>query len=337
MTAPDFSDSGARLGVGIRVAARVLGALLLAGCDSAGDDAASAGAAGGPIPIAGSAGSEADGGGATSALVGSFLVKLVPAKGTRAAYTSFLGKLLDAPEPPLVPLVLDSEEGACRLLVPKVPFCDPKCDGTLCSADDVCTPRPTAQNAGTVQVEGLGEPFALEPVGGSMTYMPAKSLAYPPCAEGEPIRVQADAFTLEAECVAPLVLSGSDPIPVRTGEPVEIAWIAGAAETARVRIVLDIAHHGGQKGEIDCEVPDTGSFSIPQALVTKLVNLGVAGFPTVMVSRVTTAASSAAPDVTLTVASEVERNVDTGIASCSSDADCPDGMTCRVSHYICVE
>ncbi len=123
MRAPHFSDSGARLGVGGRVAARVLGALLLcAGCDSAGDDAGGAGAAGGPIPIAGSAGNESDAGGATSALVGSFLVKLVPAKGTRAAYTSFLGKLLDAPEPPLVPLVLDSEEGACRLLVPKIPF-----------------------------------------------------------------------------------------------------------------------------------------------------------------------------------------------------------------------
>ena len=109
------------------------------------------------------------------------------------------------------------------------------------------------------------------------------------------------------------------------------------AETARVRIVLDIAHHGGQKGEIDCEVPDTGSFSIPESLVTELVNLGVAGFPTVMISRITTGASGAAPDVTLTVASEVERNVDTGIASCSSDDDCPDGMTCRLSHFICVE
>lgn len=311
---------------------------LLAGCG--GEDAPGGGGAGAADSTdsgASGAGASADAGGTgspTSELVGSFLVKLVAQKDDTPAHASFLGKLFDAPPLPLVPLVLDSEVGDCRLLVPEVPFCDPPCMASACTADDVCTPFPTPQSAGTVLVHGLGdEPLELEPVGSSFTYMPA-SLPYPPCDAGEPIRVEADAFELESACIAPIVLP-DDEIVVRSGQSAMISWTAGEVATARVRIVLDIAHHGGQKGEISCDVPDTGTFQIPEELVTKLVSLGVAGFPTVVVSRVTSDAAENLPAVTLTVSAEVERVVDTGNVSCLTDDDCPDRMSCDPMTLIC--
>jgi hypothetical protein len=99
--------------------------------------------------------------------------------------------------------------------------------------------------------------------------------------------------------------------------------------------VLDISHHGGRKGQIECEVADTGAFQIPESLATRLVNLGVAGYPTVTLSRVATASAEAQPQVTLTLSSSVERAVDTGLTSCMMNGDCSDGMTCDMMTATC--
>jgi hypothetical protein len=275
--------------------------------------------------------------GATRPLVGNFEVEMIAEKGSRAAHTKLTGQLYDAPKLPLVPLVLDSEEGDCRLMVPYVPFCDPQCDEGECTADDTCTPIAMPQSVGTVRVLGLGEELVLEPFSSALTYMPAQSLPYPPCTEGDAVRVEADAFALQTACIAPLVVTGEDPIPVRADQPVAVTWTAGSEASARVRIVLDIAHHGGQKGEIDCDVADDGAFELPEPLVTKLVGLGLAGFPTVVISRVSAANADTHPELTLSIVSKIERGVDTGVVSCGSDVDCPDGMTCDMSTLICVE
>jgi hypothetical protein len=324
-------------------------ALYACGGDDAGSDAGSheddghagavaAGTSGASAAGAGTnaAGAGASDGGAAAGLVGNFLVKMVAPKDDADAYTSFLGKLYDAPQPPLVPLVLDSEEGDCRLMVPEIPFCDPECEDGACTADDECTPYPTAQSAGTVRVHGLGEEtLELEPVGSSFTYMPAAALPYPPCTEGDSVHLEADAFELQSTCIAPIVLP-DEQIRVRSGEGVAVTWTPGEASDGRIRLVLDIAHHGGQKGEIDCDVADTGAFEIPEALVTKLVGLGVAGYPTIVVSRMASSAASGLPDVTLTIAAEIERVVDTGVTSCGSSSDCPGGMTCDLNRLVCV-
>jgi hypothetical protein len=121
------------------------------------------------------------------------------------------------------------------------------------------------------------------------------------------------------------------------GQPTALTWVPpGQAGISRVQIVLEISHHGGYKGEIDCDVPDTGSFEIPATLVTALVNLGRAGYPTVGVTRHSTVAASAMPGVKLRVLSYVERPVDTGVISCGiGESMCPDGTTCDIVAKIC--
>jgi hypothetical protein len=98
------------------------------------------------------------------------------------------------------------------------------------------------------------------------------------------------------------------------------------------RLELEIAHHGGYKGQIDCDVPDTGTFDIPAALVTALVALGRAGYPSVKVARTATATAPSQPGVQLVVSSRAQLDVDTGVISCgaTTSPECPTGTTCQL-------
>jgi hypothetical protein len=82
---------------------------------------------------------------------------------------------------------------------------------------------------------------------------------------------------------------------------------------------------------IECDTEDTGSLEISAALVTKLLDLGVAGFPTVIVTREAVGSVTIAPGrVDLIVSSVVEHAVQvSGLTSCSADTDCPSGQTCQ--------
>jgi hypothetical protein len=268
-------------------------------------------------------------------MVGGIIVKLIEANSATgsSAYTSLLGKFQDGPQPPPVPLEVAEEDGDCSLLVPSLPSCLPGCPSSaLCTEDDVCTPFPNAVSVGTIDVEGLGAaPFSMQPLTSAFAYQAPMTLPNPPCEEGADVRAEADGFTLEASCVAQLVLTMDETPVVRSGEALPLSWVpAGVPDISHLHIVLDVAHHGGKKGEIVCDVPDTGSFEIPEPLVTRLVELGLAGFPTVVVTRTSGPPGTDVPDVALTIASPLERLVNTGVVSCTENADCPDGMTCKV-------
>jgi hypothetical protein len=235
-----------------------------------------------------------------------------------------------------LPITLEDTEADCELWVPTHPFCDPPCSGGSCTEDGVCTPFAVAQDLGEITVKGLGEDFALSPVGSSATYQPVASLPYPPCDEGAGVSVAADGFELQALCIAPLIVPDSDPIEVLKDQPVELRWEPpDMQDVSRMHIALDISHHGGAKGEILCDVPDTGSYDIPAGLVTQLIALGVAGFPDVVLDRVSIAAAPEAPNVTLRLSASVQRLVDTGIPSCTTTADCPDDLECDTNLFIC--
>ena len=294
----------------------------LAACSSSGTEEAPAGGTDGGAPGA-------------RALVGNFQISLYEADkslGT-AAFTGLVGKVYDKPPPSAQVLKLDRAEGGCELRVPANPFCELPCTPGVCTADDECTPLAIAQSVGVVRIHGLGPAaltIAAEPP--AYAYQPAASenLPNPPCEEGAEVRLEADTFSVQTRCIAPLVLCGPDPLPVRAGEPVHLSWSAPRDPSfSRVHVKLDIAHHGGKKGEIVCDAPDTGSFDIPEALVTRLVGLGVAGFPTIVVGREASAAASLAPQLKLTLTSATERAVDTGVLSCTEDAECPSGATCQ--------
>jgi hypothetical protein len=265
---------------------------------------------------------------------GEFTAELVTANSELGtpAFTKFLGIVYDHPSPDVLQLELDSEQNGCRLMVPKTPFCSPSCGSTgVCTDENVCTPWGQSQDVGVVHVTGLGpSELVLEPFPPGYMYQPNSTLPYPPCIEGSAIMVQTTAFHVQAKCIAPLTLLGTDPIPVMAGNGVALSWTPpGQSGATRIEIQLDISHHGGKKGEIDCNVADTGSFTIPEPLVTKLVSLGLAGYPTIVVRRVSTGYSLTDKIIRLTVASGVERSVNTGVRSCSEASDCPTGLQCR--------
>lgn len=278
----------------------------------------------------GAAGSGAAGGGANvdPSVHGSVVLQLIPPSDSGDGRVSLLGRFFDGATPESFPLELSDEMDDCKLLVPALPFCAEPCAPDVCTAKDTCTPYPKPQAIGTLTVTGLGEPLELTPKSSMQIYQPA-SLAYPPCAPGDVIKVAAAGLSLEASCITPLELTGPDPIPVMSGQSVKVAWVAETGGGTRVRIGLDVSHHGGKKGEIDCEVEDTGSFEIPEPLVTKLISLGLAGFPTINVNRVSVGSSSAVPNVTFVVSSDVTRAVDTGVESCLDDSACEAPKTCQ--------
>jgi hypothetical protein len=257
------------------------------------------------------------------------------AEGTVPARSSFFGVVYDKPAPIEGAKFEPAEAiGDCQLLLPINPFCDPACDiKSVCTADGVCTPYSTAQNLGVLTLSGLmPADFSMDPTAPSYKYQtpPSVRLPYPPCQEGDPITLTAPSvgFTMSASCVAPIVLD-NDTIPVRANQALSLSWQAPTVSGTRVGIDLEIAHHGGAAGKVVCDVPDTGSFVIPEPLVTRLVGLGLAGFPAITLTRQVRVAAMPEPGVAFSIASTTSRLVDTGVISCSATMPCPSGMTCK--------
>ncbi|MGC4091289.1 MAG: hypothetical protein QM756_26110 [Polyangiaceae bacterium] len=268
---------------------------------------------------------------------GNVLVQLFPAD----SYATVSAQFFDAPLPDEVPLDVAKQQNGCKLLVPRAVSCSPECAATsVCTATNVCTPKPAPKSVGVIHVQGLGATaIDMQPQAPAFAYSgPTLQDVYPPCMEGDSLSVASDSFSISGACITNLVLGGPTPIPVLAGSVVELRWTAPKAPaTSRIQVALEISHHGGYKGEIDCDVPDTGSFDIPEPLVTALVNLGRSGYPTVKVARVSSATDAKEPNAKLTMPSQVEREVDTGVISCGAQGSppCPTGQTCSNTDYIC--
>ncbi len=276
-------------------------------------------------------------------LVGSFSVSVVVLSTSSDRYTQVIGKVYDAPALSAIVWEKQLEAGQCRLVTPRVPFCATPCGGAaVCVENDTCKPYPASKPVGTVTATGVrlldgGSTFSMDPVVNS--YQPLEDLAVPPFAEGDVVKFSATgstftpAFTLQSRGIALLTLSNAA-LELDATKPLQLAWAAPGAKGAgvsNVHVKLDISHHGGTKGMIECDAPDTGSLTISTELVAKLLSLGVAGFPTVIVTRaVTGAAAISAGRVELTVSSEVERSVTIqGVESCHDTSECTGGKTCK--------
>jgi hypothetical protein len=268
--------------------------------------------------------------------LGGFLINLVPSLQGAPAFTSVVGKVYDGATPAATVWNVEGEGNGCRLLVPRIPFCDPRCsDGDVCVADGQCAAYPTAQDLGTVRLEGVGQPISLVAV--AHAYQPPASVAlpYPPAAEGAVLQINASggplgAFTVASKAIAPLASTGS--VPLQPGTPLSLTWTPPSQpELSRVEVKLDVSHHGGTKGKIECEVADSGALDIPAAQIGALLALGVSGFPTVTITRVASGTAAVrAGRVSLRVASGVERAVEVpGVVSCTDQAQCPAGQTCQ--------
>ncbi|HEX6243295.1 MAG TPA: hypothetical protein VFZ61_20415 [Polyangiales bacterium] len=297
---------------------------------------------------------DAGGGGNTGEKVGTFTIELkapVPASGGSAAtegYSSISGKVFDRPVPAEVIWEQDMSQGGCVLVKPRVPFCEKPCGTGVCVEDDKCAPNAEPQVVGTVTITGLKQTggstadIKIDPVGNdnpaSRVYSTPGdvSLPYPPFAEGADVKLQAPggslgAFSMTAKGIAPLEVT-TTAFPLKTGMSLPLAWkTPGQGAASRVFVEVDISHHGGTKGKIQCDVADTGSLELAAPLITRLLGLGVAGFPTITLTRVSKASgqTSAGP-VELQIIEEVGRAVQIdGLVSCSGPSDCPSGKTCQ--------
>lgn len=327
----------------MRLFTGVFGLLVLAcgdsGSQAAGGEAAQGGGGGG---TAADEGGHAQGG-SSGELVGAFQITMKAPEG-EAALTAVSGKLYDGPSPENIVWEVESTAEGCVLSTPRVPYCSPACEGgSVCVENDQCQAYPTAYSAGVVTLTGLATEagdtsFEMSPIANTYQAPAGTVLAYPPFAEGDPVTLNAAgdyfaAFSLEARGIAPIALTTDEAIPIDGETGAVLAWTPpDDSSLATVRIKLDISHHGGSTGKIECEVDDDGDFTIPPAMVGDLLALGASGYPTVVVSRVAVGAGEIETGrVELVITSSVERAVAIeGLVSCTDDVDCPDGQTCQV-------
>ncbi|WP_437527460.1 hypothetical protein WME79_42840 [Sorangium sp. So ce726] len=303
---------------------------------------ASSGGSGGSGSSGGSTGTGEPTGDPTK-LVGAFQVRSLPsAEPGASGSTSVIGKIYDGPTPSQIVWEVQAEEGSCQLLTPRVPFCNEPCGGSaVCVEDDTCQPYPAAHSAGDVTVTGLNlesgaASLVMSPTANNYQPPAGVKLGYPPADEGQVVRFEASgdffsAFTVEAKGVSPLDLL-NETIELDPGQPLQLAWTPpGQDGISNLHVKLDISHHGGTKGMIECNVEDTGSLDVPASLVKQLLDLGVAGFPTIIVTRKSVGSATIPPGrVDLVVSSQIEQAVViAGLTSCNDDSQCPDGQTCQ--------
>ena len=278
-------------------------------------------------------------------LAGTFQVTLVAPDTVTSTpgYTSLVGKVSDGATPSSVLWTVASTVGDCQLLKPRVPFCNTPCGSSaLCVDDNKCQAYPKAMSVGTVHVTGMktaagSSEFDLQQVAGAYQPQTGVSLPYPAFAEGDAVQLTSSggayaAMTLTATGIAPLSIT-SGTLQIAAGQAARLQWTPAKTPSAStISVKLDISHHGGTKGMIQCKTADSGSLDLPAAMITDLINLGTAGYPTIVVSRSTVPGSAViAPGrVDLAITSTVEQSVTVpGVVSCTGNSDCMMGKTCQ--------
>lgn len=267
---------------------------------------------------------------ANEARIGTFSVRL------QDGFSSADGRVFDGVVPANVRAVT-AEMGACQLLEGRNLFCDPACGaGETCGEDGVCIEYPRARSVGAVTLSGLK--VALEMTPSSVGYYSngSTNLPHPAFDEGAGLRLSAPGdelagFELAGAGIAPLAGVPAE-LALERGAGLTVTWTPGAEPAARVRLVLDLAHHGGVAASLECDgLDDSGQFDVPTTLVDALMDIGVAGYPTITVSRRTgDHADLTEGCVEFTIVSEtVSDLIVPGVTSCTFDEDCGDQEICR--------
>lgn len=307
-----------------------------AGSGSAGSGGGGSGGSSGAAGSAGAAGSNVT---SDIDLYGSLNITLEAAiaETMSPARTTVIGKVYDGPTPSPAVWAEKAQMAGCTLSTPSPVLCEPTCGGSgACVKDNTCAPYPKATPVGTITITGVGSSaLTLDPIADNYQPKAGSNVPFPPCTEGGAVELSAAggthaAFTASVKCIAPLDFKG--PYMLTKGKPLSLKWGAPAqANIGKIFVKIDLSHHGGAKGKIECEVADNGALEIPAALVDALVDLGVAGFPTVALTRkVVAAGSGKAKNFSFTIASPVEIPVEIpGLKSCSMDTDCPSGQACQ--------
>ncbi len=258
--------------------------------------------------------------------------------------TNISGAVRDGVRPGDIRTVV-ATDGACALTEPRQLFCDPPCaSGETCGGGGACVPTPRNQNVGTVTISGLDlaseSDVTLEPHPVNASYNGPGGLPRPAFSPQAQLSLSAAGgdhagFSLRGVGFAPLTAPDA-PVQMKSGEVLQLVWDAPAeAGATEIHIALDIATHGGTPGQIDCVVPDTGAFAIPEPLVTALLDRGFAGFPALSYTRFSVDATDHDLGcIEFRVSSRFVAQLEIeGLISCSDDMPCPEGMTCQPGQF----
>lgn len=255
-------------------------------------------------------------------------------------YTAFSGAVADGVVPITI-LEKVGEQDGCTLMRRNNPFCDPPCQpGTTCDFDGACIAYPTNHSVGALELTGLSEGNrTVEPVMPTFDYF-LTDLTHPAFMPGAAIALAAaggdySAFTLRGEGVAMIEPAAAE-LVLRKDQPLTITWAPGDG-AGRVRVELNIDQHGNTPVKLFCESDDTGTLTIPAALISQLIGFGISGFPSVQYYRQTVDSLDLPPGcVEFAVRSHVQTLLSVeGHIPCKKPGDCPDGQVCDILIETC--
>jgi hypothetical protein len=301
--------------------------VLIVGLTACGSNATDSGA---PATADGGGGAGAGGTSPSKGPVGNFAIVLNPAVEDASAYTSIAGKVYSASYPTEITETVIASDSNCKVYKYSLQGCfEPECTGDeVCVAKNVCEARPSLVSVGDVSVDGVG-PSPLKLTATNNDYQYPLNLPYPGVTEGQPVTLTGtggvfSAFTVSAKGVAPLVLSNSSYL-ISKNQPLALNWTPGAASVgAEVTVTLNISKHGGSAGYMQCKTTDSGSLTIAADVLQKLVDLGTAGFPELIVRRSTHGEATVnTGKISLDVEAEAKPalNIE-GQCSCFNNSDC---------------
>ncbi len=183
--------------------------------------------------------------------------------------------VFDGPYPRWQTTVLEDEH--CRYGYYFPTTCEPECDNDAYCVDGDCVAWPEGIRAGTVTVEGLGEPLVLESSESWLgRYWGSVTVDLDAFGEGSPVRFSASggdfpAVELAARGVSLLETpAAEDGLRWTHGQEVEIEWNAGGDSEACVSLHLytqAFGHGTPVANVLECVVPDTGSYRFPVEFV----------------------------------------------------------------------
>ncbi len=336
--------------------------VLGAGCSSGGDGGGATGTGGMKAP--GTGGSSAGtgggsgagtGGGTGSGTGGSGGGALTEYKTCTAAnrvgrFTVFINNDADKPFSGAEGYVMDGVEpgavtkevgrvGSCVILQPPAAAtCNPQCSAEQWCTESGCKSQPNPKDLGKVTVGGLKQALELRNLTNRYVTPAEPELMHPVFDEGAAITLSAAGaggygpFSLRGQGVGALEVPMTA-IKAQAGMPVTLTWTPpakGTSAVTRVHIKFAINLHGAVDTWFECEVPDTGSYTVSAELMTELFKFGVSGFPSVDLTRrssdTTTVPSGC---VEFMVAAPVNRPLEVpGVVSCQDDTDCMGGKKC---------
>lgn len=274
-------------------------------------------------------GSVSAGGTAGKRPTGSFTISLNPAVEDAPAYTAVFGKVYSGPYPTDIIETLVTSDDNCKVYKYSLHACfDPSCTGEqTCVAENVCETKPVPVSVGNVNITGIGD-SSLKLAVTNLNYQYPLDLPYPGVAEGEPVTLSGsgdtfDAFSVSASGVAPIDTKEASYL-ITSGQPLTVTWTPGASQETEITATLNVSKHGGSAGYMLCTTTDTGSLTIAADTLKALIELGVGGFPELLLKRSTHGESTVNDGK---IGLEVEAvakpalNID-GYCSCFNASDC---------------